>query len=179
MIVNVYALTQDHPEDQVNFIDHLEDQIVMLKPGNILSGRDLNLCLTQGLDKNKQLQVLTPNAEGARYRVKIKALAENLRQGIKIQDKVKILEIWYANVRSQDQHMDCNFSPQVSKMRAICSSWSNRNLSLKGKVTVLISSLIQYMVMNTVTPPAVIKEVSKLAFAFILEERSRRWHTAP
>lgn len=64
------------------------------------------------------------------------------------------------------------FSPLISKMRAICSSWNNRKLSIKAKVTVfntLISSLIQYMVMNAVTPPGVFTEVRKLASVFIWE----------
>lgn len=40
-----------------------------------------------------------------------------------------------------------NFEPQLNKIKSICSSWSNRNLSLKGKVTViyaLLISLLQY-----------------------------------
>lgn len=93
-------------------------------------------------------------------------------QGINVQDKVKILGVCFAKERSQEQHTEWNFSPQLSKMRAICSSWSNRRLSLKGKVTVfntLISSLIQYMVMNKITPPGVVTEVRKSASAFIWE----------
>lgn len=50
----------------------------MLEPHNILLGGDLNLCLTQGLDKNKQPQISSLNTEGARYRARVKALAQNL-----------------------------------------------------------------------------------------------------
>lgn len=72
-IVNAYAPTQDRPEDQVNFVDLLEDQIVMLEPRNILIGGDLNLCATQDLDRNKQL-VSPFTTVGVRYRARIKAL---------------------------------------------------------------------------------------------------------
>lgn len=76
--------------------------------------------------------------------------------GIPVGQTVKILGIWYSRVTSEEDHFDWNFVPQLDKMKQTCSSWSNRSLSIKGRVTVfnaLVSSLIQYVAMNSHPPP--------------------------
>lgn len=71
-------------------------------------------------------------------------------------DKIKVLGIWFSVNLSLQDHYD--------------SSWSNRSLSIKGKITVfnsLIISMVQYVCANTVTPPCVPTELTKLARSFI------------
>lgn len=55
-------------------------------------------------------------------------------------------------MRSPEDHFAWNFKAQLDKMRASCSSWNNRALLLKGKVTVyntLMISLLQYVCANS------------------------------
>lgn len=84
--------------------------------------------------------------------------------------------------RSEDDHYLWNFSPLLDKMRRTGSSWHNRSLSLKGKVTVynsLVSSLIQYVNMNTTTPSRVTKETQKIATSFPWDKKKSKvaYHT--
>lgn len=55
-------------------------------------------------------------------------------------------------------------------MIQVCSSWVDRSLSIKGRVTIfntLITSLIQYILTNTITPQMGVAEVRKIATSFI------------
>lgn len=55
-----------------------------------------------------------------------------------------------------------------------CGSWTHRNLSLKGRVTVLnslIVSLLQYMCSVTFTPKKVIDEAKRIAVDFLWDGR--------
>lgn len=91
-------------------------------------------------------------------------------RGISFKERAKILGVWFARDRTDEDHYSWNFSPQLSWMRQICGSWSNRLLSIKGRVTVfnsLVISLIQYIAMNTFTPTKVNAEVRKIASSFI------------
>lgn len=97
---------------------------------------------------------------------------------IKLQQvqKVKILGIWFSYDRSIRQHWEWNFLPQISRMKTVCSSWSNRRLSIKGKITVfnsLVFSLLQYPSLSTITPPPqeAIREVQKIATQFIWDNK--------
>lgn len=84
--------------------------------------------------------------------------------------KTKILGIWFSNQRSQADHYAWNFQPIIQKMRGVCNAWSNRSLSLKGKITVynaLVVSLLQYAISNTFTPRRVFEEVKKIATTFL------------
>lgn len=89
-------------------------------------------------------------------------------------EEFKILGIWFSYDRSAQQHWEWNFLPLVIKMRTVCSSWANRTLSIKGKITVfnsLIFSLLQYPTMSTITPDDAIKEVRKVATQFIWDNK--------
>lgn len=82
----------------------------------------------------------------------------------------KILGVWFSPKRSEEEHYALNFAPQLDKMKQVCSSWSCRSLSLKGRATVfnsLIISLILYIAANSVTPSRVVTEVRKLALSFL------------
>lgn len=71
--------------------------------------------------------------------------------------------------RTENQHYELNFAPQLSKIKSICSTWTNRSLSLKGKVILtrsLLSSLLQYPCSNTTTPTRVIVEYKKIITDF-------------
>lgn len=63
-------------------------------------------------------------------------------EGIPVVREMKILGIWFCQEDSIQNNMRCNFTPLLNKIRSMCESWSNRSLSLKGKVTVVNSLLI-------------------------------------
>lgn len=72
-----------------------------------------------------------------------------------IHQRAKVLGIWVSRNRSEQELYTWNFSAVLEKMWKTCSYWSNRTLSLKGRVTVfnlLIYLLVQYVNANTVTP---------------------------
>lgn len=97
--------------------------------------------------------------------------------GLECVRKAYILGIWIANERSLDEHYHWNFQPQIQKMHNCCGTWSNRNLSLKGKVTIynsLMISLLQYLVAYTITPPRVFNEVLKLACSFLWDNKENK-----
>lgn len=90
--------------------------------------------------------------------------------GVKAVNEVKILGIYFSNLMTEAQHYQLNFEPQLRKIETICSSWSNRNLSLKGKVTVinsLLISLLQYQCASTYVPSRVFKEYKNIATQFL------------
>lgn len=56
----------------------------------------------------------------------------------------------------------------------ICSSWTNRSLSLKGRVTVinlLVTSLFQYPCSYTHAPAEVFKQLKKITTTFLWDGR--------
>lgn len=90
--------------------------------------------------------------------------------GLTISQSAKILGIWFSRSRTDEEHYLWNYSPILERMRKICLQWSNRSLSLKGKITVfnsLVGSVIQYVSMNTVTPAKAITETRKIATLFL------------
>lgn len=94
-----------------------------------------------GLKINKEKSAILPLGERPKE--------ENVDAGplrIQLANKVKILGIWFSPSRSTQEHWEWNFLPQLLRMRAVCNSWINRSLSIKGRITVfnsLIFSLLQ------------------------------------
>lgn len=90
-------------------------------------------------------------------------------KNIRIDDKVTILGITFQNMRSEKQHYDLNFAPRLEKIRKICTSWTNRNLSMKGKVVLissLMASILQFPCSSTPTPTRVIVDFKKIITDF-------------
>lgn len=89
---------------------------------------------------------------------------------LKTVNRVKILGIWFASNRSIHDHYEWNFKDTLSKMRSICTSWRNRNLSTKGKVAVvnfLVISLLHYVAANSELPHRVLHELKKMVVHFL------------
>lgn len=90
-------------------------------------------------------------------------------EGMQVKDQVNILGIIFRNQMSADQQYDLNFAPKIKKIKEICSTWLNRNLSFKGKVVLiqsLLSSLLQYPCSCTFTPTRVITEYKQIITEF-------------
>lgn len=52
VVGNVYAPTQDHPNEQLHLMDLLEEQVSLLQPQNILIGGDFNVTMDPYLDRS-------------------------------------------------------------------------------------------------------------------------------
>lgn len=76
-------------------------------------------------------------------------------QNIQVVDNVKILGVYFMVNMTQEDNYRLNFMPNIQKIKTICSSWSNRNISIKGKITLvtsLMTSLLQYLCSAISTP---------------------------
>lgn len=89
---------------------------------------------------------------------------------IPVVSKANILGLWFLREDSIQNRYQFNFKPKLQKIKAVCDSWSLRNISIKGKVTVvnsLLISLLQYPSASTFTPPQVFAEYKRLVTDFI------------
>lgn len=95
-------------------------------------------------------------------------------EGIRITDQVKILGITFKNDMDEDQNYRLNFQPQIKKIQKVCSTWSNRTLSMKGKVlliSALMTSVLQYQCSNTTTPVRAVIEYKKIITNFFWSDK--------
>lgn len=89
---------------------------------------------------------------------------------IPIVQEAKILGIFFRAGASPEDQYRLNFKKPLSRIKQICSSWSNRQLTLKGKVTVanaLLISLLQYPCSVISTPPCVVTEYKGIISSFL------------
>lgn len=91
-------------------------------------------------------------------------------EGIKVVDKAKILGIYFKNKITEDEQYALNYQAPLTKISNTCQAWSNRTLSLKGKVTLvnsLMISLMQYPLSCTPVPKRALAEYKKIIVDFI------------
>lgn len=91
-------------------------------------------------------------------------------ENIQVSDRVKILGIHFKAKMSDKENFELNFEPNIVKIQSICSAWSKRNLSLKGKVTLITSlmiSLLQFPATSVPTPQRVFAKFKKIVLDFI------------
>lgn len=90
--------------------------------------------------------------------------------GIPVVQRVKILGIWFSANNTESENYNWNFRPQLLKIRGVCDAWGLRNISIKGKVTIvnsLLVSLLQYPCSSIFTPGTVFKEYKRLITNFV------------
>lgn len=91
-------------------------------------------------------------------------------ENIKVTDSVKILGMTYKTKMNGDEQYLLNFATRIKKIKQICESWSNRRMSLKGKVTLinsLLVSVLQYPCSCTFTPERVLVEFKRIVTDFL------------
>lgn len=74
-------------------------------------------------------------------------------------------------------HYLWNFKDNLDKVRGICDSWFNRDLSIKGKISIvnsLLISLFQYAASNSELPLQVLIELKKIITHFIWNGRKAK-----
>lgn len=77
LLANIYAPTQDHPTEQTDLIDFLEEQVMDFGEVNLICGGDFNLCMNTDLDRASRSTGNT--ARGSLYKERVLALMETLQ----------------------------------------------------------------------------------------------------
>lgn len=94
--------------------------------------------------------------------------------GIQTADSVKILGMFYKPKMDKEEQYALNFSHRIKQIRQICGNWVNRNMSLKGKITLinaLLISILQYPCSCTFTPERVLVEFKSIVTDFIWNQK--------
>ena len=93
----------------------------------------------------------------------------NVLKGIKINDgPFKALGIWYSH--NQNEVLDLNFTERIKNMNKLINIWRSRNLSLKGKITIIRSLIlpqIQFLFSMVLVPETLLKEIDTILFSYI------------
>ena len=80
----------------------------------------------------------------------------------------KTLGIWFSY--DKDESIKVNYQERLNKMKVLTNIWSTRNLSLKGKVTIiksLILSQVSFLFSVLFTPDQILNEINKILFSFL------------
>lgn len=94
-------------------------------------------------------------------------------QDMPVVSSAKILVIWLSLNNSEVTIYHKNYKPILNKIQSVCSSWSLRGLSLKGKVTVanaLLVSLLQYPSAIIHTPEKGLQRVQTNCHWILMEQ---------
>lgn len=86
----------------------------------------------------------------------------------KVKNNIKSLGIILS--KSMKSIIEENFSSKIKKLKSILNMWKSRNLSIKGKITILRSQaipIILYPASVLYTPPEVSQEVDHIFFDFL------------
>lgn len=84
---------------------------------------------------------------------------------LSVVDNVEIFGIWFKAYISEPSHYDLNYKKIIDKMEASAKDWSNRSLTVKGRITVmntLIISLACHVTANTHCPNRVLSEIKRI-----------------
>lgn len=91
-------------------------------------------------------------------------------KGIQVSNKVKILGLVFKSQMDENEQYLLNFAPRIDRINQICANWMNRNMSLKGKVTLvnaLMASILQFPCSSSFTPTRVLIEFKKITTNFL------------
>lgn len=110
-------------------------------------------------------------------------------QGIQVVNQVTILGMFFRRNITEEENYALNFQPQLQWIKPVCKVWINSDMSLKGKVTLLIKSLmislLQYPAAATTTPPRAFLDFlwsvkrSKITYALLIQDIDHGGLTLP
>lgn len=92
-------------------------------------------------------------------------------RNIEASSKLKILGVWFS---ATEQCTDDNINPVVNKIKNVTNSWSQRSLTIKGRITIVKSLLISQFVFIAITskiPNADIKQIDSHIMRFLWRGR--------
>ena len=140
-------------------LESLKNAIGIFKTFETYSGLKLNLSKTE----------LIPIGKCSEENIK---LGQDLEQ-IKIGSfPFKALGIWYA--KTQEEIKTLNYIERIQKIDKLINIWKLRNLSLKGKITIIKTLLlpqIQFLFSMLYTPNNIIKQIDEKLFNFLWDNK--------
>lgn len=74
---NIYAPTQDHPQEQIQMINNIEDLLITTGSVDMILGGDFNICMSPNLDRTHRDNVEQVDRNSL-YRDKLLAFSEDL-----------------------------------------------------------------------------------------------------
>ena len=136
-------------------IKSLSIAIEKFKQFQICSGLKLNTMKTEviPIGKNQGKHIILP--------VNIKEI--KIGQG-----PFKALGVWFST--NDGKIIDLNFTEKINKMNTILNIWRSRNLSLKGKITIiktLVLPQIQFLFSMLHVPNEILKKLDVMLFNFL------------
>ena len=133
---------------------------------NLFKDFEKNSGLKLNLDKTEIIPI-------GRNKNKIIILPPNLST-IKINNgPFKALGIWYSD--NQKEILELNVEKRIKNMNTIINIWKSRNLSLKGRITILktlIAPQINFLFSMIYIPEQVLKKIDKILFDYL-------WNSKP
>ena len=87
----------------------------------------------------------------------------------------KTLGIWFSN--DQEQMTELNFDRKLKNMEGLMNIWFSRNLTLKGKVTILkilVLPQITHLLSMCFCPHSILDQIDKLFFNFLWDKKSHK-----
>ena len=84
----------------------------------------------------------------------------------------KTLGVWFAN--DQEEMTKLNFENKLKGMEKIMNIWTSRNLSLKGKVTIIKSLLLPqicHLLSMCYCPQTILDRANRMLFSFLLNKK--------
>ena len=91
-------------------------------------------------------------------------------EGITWCNELKILGVVLGKNLKEEQHYLLNYKSRIDKIRNICLDWKNRNISLKGKITLINAIMIptiMYPAMVTAVPKNALSELNNIIYKFL------------
>ena len=155
-ISNVEIKLTQYADDTTLFVNNAESgkhAISLINDFSAVSGLRMNMrktkCMWLGAGKHKRCSI----------------------QGIEAVDKIKILGVWFsATARCTDDNME----PVISKIKYVINSWSQRNLTIKGRITItksLLASQVVYLALTSQIPKVTVQEIQSKIMKFLWRGR--------
>ena len=86
----------------------------------------------------------------------------------------KTLGIWFSY--DKNESVKLNYQERLNKMKVLTNIWSSRNLSLKGKVMIIKSLILQVFFLFSVlfTPDQILNVINKILFSFLWGNKTEK-----
>lgn len=138
----------------INGINSLENVIKIFEDFYRYAGLKLNI------DKTKILWLGKTNRVGTINGITIE------------QSPVKVLGIWIC--KNYDLMMKTNFDERINKLKSLLNMWSQRQLSIKGKIQIIkvkALPLLLYTCTFLHVPPNILKEIENMLYNFVWNKK--------
>ena len=125
-----------------------------------------------GLKINQQKTIIIPLGSNRKNKPNLPKILQKLSFN---NNAFKTLGIWFSN--DEDEMTKLNFDDKIKKMESLINLWTARNLSLKGKVTIVKSILvpqINHLLTLCFCPKLILDRIDKLIFNFLWNKKPHK-----